>query len=58
MNDGTNEPNINLIIGNNIKNIRMKEHISQERLADLIRKKCTLYISFGVARSRGFLLKP
>lgn len=57
MSDVSNEPSINEIIGNNIKNIRMKEHISQEQLADLIRKKCTLYISFGVAGSRGFLLK-
>lgn len=37
MNDMTNELNIYEILGNNIKNIRMKEHISQERLADLIR---------------------
>lgn len=48
MSDVSNEPSINEIIGNNIKNIRMKEHISQERLADLIRQKCTLCISFRV----------
>ena len=54
MNDGTNEPNINVIIGNNIKNIRMKEHISQERLADLIREVYSLCISFGVRQVRSF----
>ena len=37
MSSVNNEPSINEIIGNNIKTIRMKEHISQERLADLIR---------------------
>lgn len=48
MSSVNNEPNINEVIGNNIKNIRMKEHISQERLADLIREVCSLCISFGV----------
>lgn len=38
MNDGTNETNINVIIGNNIKNIRTSEKISQGRLAELIGK--------------------
>ena len=54
MSDVSNEPSINEIIGNNIKNIRMKEHISQESLADLIRQKCTLCISFGVRQVRSF----
>ena len=38
MEDIDNNPNIYKILGNNIKKIRTKEHISQERLADLIGK--------------------
>ena len=38
MEDIDNNPSIYKILGNNIKKIRTKEHISQERLADLIGK--------------------
>ena len=38
MNDTDNNSNIAKIIGNNIKKIRNKEHISQEKLAELIGK--------------------
>ena len=38
MNDNDNNSSIAKIIGNNIKKIRNKEHISQERLAEMINK--------------------
>ena len=42
MNDNDNNSNIAKIIGNNIKKIRNKEHISQEKLAELIGKSAHL----------------